>query len=128
MPTGFDDLPEPCVHTLERVRRVDHAANLRRKGEEGDDARPRSTPGRDDRRKALAPFPPLEGVERTQGEVGARRRVDRAERRRQRLPLFPIREVQALAQQMYDAGLQRRPWEDGREGFLHAFYPLGLGT
>ncbi len=61
------------------------------------------------------------------GGVGARRGVDRPQRRRQRLALFPIRKVQTVAQQMDDAGLQRRRRIDGRQRLAHALEAIGHG-
>ena len=107
MATGFDDLPQLRVDAFERVGRVDQAPDVGRKREERNDVRPGAAPGGDDRRKLPAPRPALEGVERGTRRLGARGGVDRPQRRRHRLALFPIREVQTVANQVHDAGLQR---------------------
>src|SRR5262249_44650224 len=98
MAAGFEDLAEPRVHALERVRRVDHATNLRRKGKEGNDARPRTAPRGDDRRKSLPPFAALETIERRLRHVRAGRGVDLAQRGGERLALFPVRKIETLTQ------------------------------
>src|SRR5438309_1728613 len=50
-----------------------------------------------------------------------RGRIDRPQRRRERFPLLPIREIEAVAKEMDDTGLQRRRGKDRRERLAHAF-------
>jgi hypothetical protein len=97
-----------AVYALDGIGRVNDPAYRRWKGKEGDDLVPGATPGGGDRRKLLPPGTVLEALQFGCRGLGAGRRVDRFDGRRQRLTFLPARIVQAVADQMHDTGLQRR--------------------
>ena len=111
---------------VDLIRGVDHLSDLRRIGEERHDFVPGAPPGRADRRVLLAPFG-LELGKPLLGHVGGLGAIDRAQRRRQPLAVLPRHEVQAVADQMDDAGLHDGAREDGGDGVGEALQPIDHG-
>jgi len=70
MPAGLDDLADLGVDAFDRIGRVDHPADLRRKGEERDHPVPRPAPSSDHDGEFPAPCALLELV---QGRLGSLR-------------------------------------------------------
>ena len=75
-----DHLPQPGVHRLDQVRRIDHPADLGREGQERSELLPVRPPQPDDRRIALLPLlrrrPPAPRPRRFRS-LRCRRRADR---------------------------------------------------
>src|SRR5580765_4851209 len=122
---GLDDFADPRVDALERIRRIDHAPDRGREGEERDDLRPGAPPGRHDGRKANPPRAAGEHVQGLGGGLGTDRRVDGTERGREELAIARTREVEAMAQEMDDAGLQGRQRKHGGQRLAHPLEAVG---
>ena len=116
MAPRLDDLAQPGVNALQGVGGVDHTAHLWRERKERDHVRPGAAPGRGHRRELLAPGAGLERTQLGLGRLSARGAVDGLQGRGQRPSVLPARVVQAAADQVHDAGLQRRGRVDGRQG------------
>ncbi len=97
------------------------------KGEEGNYLAPGPTPALADRRIFFAPFRGLESRKRRfarRGVVGA---IDGFQRRSHGLAILVGDEVEAVAQQMHDAGLDLRLGEDGKDRFRKALQTVDDG-
>ena len=105
MPACLDDLAQPGVDALDGIGRVDHPAYRRREGKEGNHPVPGSTPGGSHGGEFLPPGTLCEGIQFGQSRFGTGGRVNRPDRRCQRLALLPAGVIQAVANQMDDAGL-----------------------
>ena len=127
MPARLDDLAQPGVDALDGIGRVDHPAYRRREGKEGNHPVPGPTPGGSHGGEFLAPRPLREGLQFSHGRFGAGRRVNRLDRRCQRLAILPTGVVEAVANQMHDAGLQRGRREHRGQGLGHALQAVGDG-
>src|SRR5271166_3241563 len=125
MTTRLDDLAQPGIDALDPVGGVDHPPDRRRKCKERDHPVPRPPPGRDDGGEFLPPLPCLEGVERRQSRLGAGRGIDRTQRRGQRLAVLPTGKVEAVADQVHNAGLQRGRGEHRAQRLRHPFQAVG---
>ena len=124
VPTRFDDLAQPRVHALDGVGRVDHAPHFGWEGKERYHPVPGPAPGSYNGRELLTPWPHLKCVEFSLGGLCAHRRVDRFNGRSQRPAVLPAGKVQAVANQMHDAGLKRRGREHRTQRLWHAFEPV----
>ena len=103
-----DDLAQLAAQTLDGVGGVDELAHLWRKGKERHHPIPSPAPGLDHSRVALTPGALLEGRQLGLGGLRVDGRVDGLERCSQLPALLPAGILQAVADQVHDAGLQRR--------------------
>src|SRR5690606_17196840 len=94
-----------AVQRLDGVGRVDDFPDLRGEREEWNDLRPAAAPARGNGRILLPPGSGLELGERLLGSVGTDSAIDRAQRLRQCLALLPGGELQRVADEVDDAGL-----------------------
>ena len=127
MAAGLDDLAQPGVDALDGVGGVDHLADRRREGKEGDHPIPGAAPSRRDGWEFLSPATLGKGIEFGQCGLGAGCRVDGLDRRRQRLAVFPTGVIQTVADQVHDAGLQRGRRKHRRQRLGHALQAIGDG-
>src|SRR5689334_16602081 len=81
----LDDFAQPRVYALDGVGGVDHPPHSRWKREERNQAGPRAAPGSSHGWKFLAPWSALESGQRSLGALSTGSRVDRPDRRGQRL-------------------------------------------
>ena len=72
-----------------------------------------------------APWATLEIIEARRRSLGTGGRINGPQRLCEQLPLFPIRKIETVPNEMDDARLQRRRGIDGREGVAHAFQAVG---
>jgi hypothetical protein len=100
VPARLDDFSELGVHALQRIGRVDQAADLWWKREEWHDVRPGAPPGGDHGGKLASPGSPFEFVESSAPDVGAGRGVDRPQGRREMFAFLPIAKRQTVANQV----------------------------
>lgn len=100
MASRLGDLGQLHVQALDGVGRVDHAPNVREEDEERRDVLPGPLPGSDDRRLLGSPEPMGERLQRLLGCLCAGGRHG--------LAVPPAGVIQAVADQMHDAGLYRR--------------------
>ncbi len=107
MPESLDDLAQPGIDALDGIGRIDHLADRRRECKERNHAIPGQAPGGHDGRKLLASWPLRESIQFSQCSLGTRGGVNRFDRHRQCLSFLPTGVVQAVADQMHDAGLKR---------------------
>ena len=107
MPARLDDLAQPGIDALDDIGRIDHPTDRRWEGEEGNDPIPGPPPSGSHAGEFLAPRPLREGLQFGHGRFGAGCCVNRLDRRRQRLAVLPAGVIQAVTNQMHDAGLQR---------------------
>ncbi len=114
------------VQAFYGIRRVDDLADRRIEAEERDHLLPGPAPGRGDRGVFPGPFV-LEIVEFGGGHVGGRSAVDPAQVGRYHLAVLPGAEVQAVAHQMHDAGLDHGLREGGGDGLGEALQPVDDG-
>src|SRR5581483_8600575 len=113
---GLDRLAKLPVQRLDRVGRVDHATHFRLEAEEGDHVLPAVAPGLADHRQSLTPFL----LARLERGVSVDRRVDRPQVFDD-LVVVATRDVaEALPDQVHDAGLHSRGWEDRLDRFREA--------
>jgi len=108
MTAGLDDLAQSGIHALDGIRRIDDAPYRWREGKEGNHVWPGTAPTSDDGRELLAPGALLENIQFGFSRLGAQCPVDRPNCGRQELALLPTGVVETAADQMHDAGLQRR--------------------
>ena len=108
MTVGLDDFAQSSIHALDGIRRIDDAPYRWREGKEGNHVWPGTASTSDDGRELLAPGALLENIQFGFSRLGARCPVDRPNCGRQGLALLPTSEVETAADQMHDAGLQRR--------------------
>jgi hypothetical protein len=127
VPTRLDDLAQPAVQTLDGVARVDHAAHRRAEGKERNHAVPGPAPGRHDGGELLSPGSGLQGIELGRCRLRTGCRIDRLQGCGQRLAVLPTRKVQAFADQVHDAGLQRSGREHRRQRLGNALEAVGDG-
>src|SRR4051812_12818684 len=123
----FDRPPELCVQSLNGVRRVDDPAHRLREGEEGNDSVPVAPPGLRDGGIFSPPGAGIESVERRLAGVGVLGPVDHAQRRHDRLAIFPQDELQRMPDQMHDAGLDDRLRKDGVDRFGESLQAIDNG-
>ena len=124
----LDDLAQLRVDALDGVGGVDHLAHRRREREERNHVVPGAAPGGRDGGEFLTPGAALEGIQLGLAPLRRSvRRVDRLDRRGQRLAILPARVVQAVADQVHDAGLQRGGREHRRQRLGHALQAIGDG-
>src|SRR5208283_1912853 len=116
VPPGADCAAEFGVQRLNGIRCVEDAADLGWEGIEGYHLAPGTPPTLADGRVFAAPLPYLEGRQGRLGGGGVDGAVDVLERCRDCLAVFVGDEVEAQTQQVDDAGLHRRLWEDGQNG------------
>lgn len=90
------------------IRRVDNPADLGREHKERRDMLPGAPPGLHDARVLRAPRAVGELLQGKLRGLFAGSRVDRTQRRGERLAILVTRILQAVAHQMHDAGLHRR--------------------
>ena len=128
MPACLDDLAQSGVDAFNGISRIDHPAYRGREGKERNHSIPGSTPGSGHGGEFLAPRPLREGLQLGHGRFGAGCRVNRLDRRRQRLAVLPTGVVEAVANQMHDTGLQRGSREDRGQCFRHALQTVGDGN
>ena len=100
----LDDLAQRAVQRLDRIGGVDHLADAGCKREERHHVFPGPAPGLANRRIALAPLG-LELLEPYHRHIGVLGPVDRLDGGHDRLAVLPRHEGQAVADQVYDAGL-----------------------
>ena len=127
VPARLDDLAQPAVKALDGVGRVDHPPHRRAEGKEGNDTVPGPAPGRHDGGELLSPGAGLQSIELGRCRLRTGGRVDRLQGRCQRLAVLPARVVQAVADQVHDAGLQRRGREHRRQRLGDALEAVGDG-
>src|SRR5450432_2288954 len=113
MATRLDDLAQPRVHALDGVGGVNHPPHGRRKRKERNHVRPSPAPGGGHGWEFLTPWPDLECRQLGLGALGTGGRVNRPDRRRQRLALLP-------------AGASRCRWVTPIKG--EAILPLVAGN
>jgi hypothetical protein len=107
---SYQIAPERLV---DLIRGVQNPPDIAGESIERDDFSPGAPPALADCRVFLPPEALLEGAERGFGSGGINGSVDTLERSRNRLSVFPGDEIEAVAQQMDDASLDRRLWENG---------------
>ena len=110
---------------FDRVGRVNHTTRLGRESEERNALAPHATPGGSDRGKFQSSRALLKHVPLRLRCLGAGCRVDRLDRRRQRLAILPACVVQTVANQMHDARLPRRAGIDYLERLTPALEAIG---
>ena len=111
---GPDGAAQLGVQGLDGVRGVDDPADVLGKGEERDHALPVPPPGLGDGRVFAAPGAGLEGLERGLAGLGVAGPVDRPSAPARRLAVLVGDEVQRVADQVHDAGLDLSPAETRR--------------
>ena len=92
-----------------------------------DNLAPGASPALPDGRISLTPEALLESAERGFTGGGVNRPVDALERGRHGLAVFPGREIEAVAQQVNDAGLHRRLGKNRSDRLGKAFEPVNDG-
>lgn len=109
-----------CVQALYGIGCVDHFPHLRGISKEGNNVGPVPAPKSRDRGKSRAPWPVLKGLQRRLGGLSVSGAVDGFELRGDRLAVFPGAEIQRIADQMYDTGLDLRLGNYRVDGFRKA--------
>src|SRR5206468_11715796 len=127
MAPGPDRSPELGIQRFDGIRRVQNPPDIAGKGVERDDLAPGAPPALADGRVFLAPEALLEGGERGLAGIGVDGSVNALQRRGHRLAVFPGHKVEAVAQQVDDAGLHRRLREDGGDRFGETFQAVDHG-
>lgn len=112
------------VHLIPSVYNL---ANYCWKGEERNHAIPCVAPRRADRWEFLPHGPSANALGSASGGFCTRRRVDRANRGSQPPTVVPARVIEAIPDQVNDAGLQRGRRKHYRQRFGHAFEAIGHG-
>ena len=105
MTARLDDFAQAGIYAFNGICRVNHSADSRRKCKEWDDVGPSSSPACYDGGEFLTPGSFLEFTQLGFSRFRARRSINRLERGRELLALFPAGLVEAVADQMHDAGL-----------------------
>ena len=105
MAAGADSPAKLGVQCFDSVRRVDDFANFLGEGEERDDLGPGPAPALADGFVFLTPFTLLERRQGLLGSPGIARPIDLLQRGRDGLAVFVGGEVEAVAQEVDDAGL-----------------------
>jgi hypothetical protein len=123
---GLDRLADLAVHGLDRVGRVDNAAQLVGQREERRDVLPVAPPALGDHRVALAPGL-VEALELGLGGLGIGGAVDRPERGRDLAPVLVGHVAQRAPDLVDDAGLHPGLGEDGRDRFGEAGQAVDAG-
>src|ERR1041384_4673066 len=127
MAPGPDRSPELGIQRFDGIRRVQNPPDIAGKGVERDDLAPGAPPALADGRVFLAPEALLEGGERGLAGIGVDGSVNALQSRGHRLAVFPGHKIEAVAQQVDDAGLHRRLREDGGDRFGEAFQGVDAG-
>jgi hypothetical protein len=125
VPPGLDDLAQLRIHTLDRVGGVDHFAYRRWENKKGNHLAPDPLPCTHHHGVLLAPAALCKVLKRLVGGLRIRGGVKRSECSGQSTPIFPAGIAQAIADQMHDAGLQRRGGEHRSKCLLHTFEAVG---
>ena len=126
-PARLDDCPHLAIDVLERVGGVDHASNGWGKGEERDHLGARPSPLLDDHGVGRPPGSALQGTKRGGCDLRGRRGVHRAQCGGDGFAILPAHKVQAVPNQLHDAGLQRRLGIRRLEGGAHAGQAIRYG-
>ena len=119
---GFDNLAQAPMQAFDGVGCVDHATDLRWVGEERNDFVPGPSPGSADRRIFFAPCC-FELAEAQFGSFGCLSAVNGAQIRHDQLSVLPGDEIQRMARQMDNAGL-----DGGLKACQERVVLDGLGT
>src|SRR3954465_3840434 len=115
MAPGPDRPAQLGIERLDGIGGVQNSSDLSGKSIKRDDLGPGAPPALADGRVFAAPGALLEGTERGLAGFGVNRPVDVLERRRNRLSILPGDKIEAVAQQVDDAGLYRGLREDSRD-------------
>jgi len=121
---GLDDLAQLHVQALDRIGGVEDATDIRRESEERDHPRPDTPPGRGDSGIALAPWAGGKFAQGERGHLVVERGVDRSQRLSNRPAVLVADDLEAIADQVDDAGLHRRLREHRFNGFREAFQAI----
>ena len=108
MAPGPDGSPQLGVQRLDGIRGVQDPPHIAGEGVKRDDLAPGAPPALSDCRVFLAPEALLEGAKRGLAGIGIDGAVNALQRTRDRFSVFPGHKIEAVAQQMDDAGLHRR--------------------
>src|SRR5512144_971112 len=122
----LDHLAQASMQTLHGIGGVDHLADGRREGEERHDVVPVPPPGLTDGRIPPSPFG-LEVVEPGARQILGLGAINGANPWHDRLAILPAGEGERIADQMDDAGLDRRFWEDGGDRFGKTLQAIDYG-
>src|SRR3954465_12010771 len=127
MAPGPDRPAQLGIERLDGIGGVQNSSDLSGKSIKRDDLGPGAPPALANGRVFLAPGALLEGSERGLAGFGVNRPVDVLERRRNRLSILPGDEIEAVAQQVDDAGLYRGLREDSRDRLGEALQAVDDG-
>ena len=110
---GPDRPPQFGIQSLDRIRGVQNPPDIDGESVERDDFGPGASPALADRRIFLAPVALFEGGQRVFAGVSIDRAINRFEGSGNRFAIFPGNEVEAVTQQVNNAGLHRCERKDG---------------
>lgn len=127
MPACLDDLAQLHVQALDGVGHVSHAPDVGREDEERRDVLPGPLPGRDDHWLLCPPRSVSERLQSLLGSLLAGGGIDWPQRGADGLTILPARVIQAVADQMHDAGLHRRARKGGADGLGQALQTIDHG-
>lgn len=122
---GAEGFAEIAVEALDGVGRVEHAPDLQRIEQARSEPLPRALPDGSDLRNARAPLR-LQVRQHGQGSGFTRGLVDRAQIRRDGLPLLPAFILEALPREVDEILMHDRLQKDSREGVGQAHQAVHL--
>ncbi len=122
--SGPDGPAQLGVQGLDGIRGINDPTDVIRKSEERDHGLPVPAPGHGDRRIFLAPIALGKGLQGGSARIGVSGFVDLLQRRSDGPPVLVGHEVERVADQVHDAGLNLSFGEDGGDRVRETFEPI----